>query len=346
MITTAELSKILGISRGTISRVLNNNPNVNEKTRQTVLNALKEYNYSPNHAARSLIMKRQLKIGVVVFSKPRFFWEQIRRGVDEAAASLTHTGLQVDFFSTDINRPEEQIETVNRLLEEGYDAIALAPNDPGVMGDVIDKTIRQGIPVLLFNVDMPNSNRLCYVGSDYFQSGKLAAEIIAKACPKEKSNVTVFTIRDMIMPLEQRITGFRTAIAEWENLTINHISCFRRTDDEVYTAACDLLRKGNTDAVFVNFDAVVEVAKAVTDLCLIGKVVVVGYDLNSTIANYIKTGAITATIFHDPFSQGFNAVSMLQKFLYDKQTPEKSFNYTKLEILMRYNVVYYLDSIQ
>ncbi|MEG1406861.1 MAG: LacI family DNA-binding transcriptional regulator, partial [Ruthenibacterium sp.] len=109
MITTAELSKILGISRGTISRVLNDNPNVNEKTRATILAALKEYGYSPNHAARSLIMRKHLKIGVIVFSKPYFFWEQIKRGVDDAAASYLYSGLQVDYFSTDIANPQEQI---------------------------------------------------------------------------------------------------------------------------------------------------------------------------------------------------------------------------------------------
>ncbi|MEG2842754.1 MAG: LacI family DNA-binding transcriptional regulator, partial [Ruthenibacterium sp.] len=223
MITTAELSKILGISRGTISRVLNDNPNVNEKTRATILAALKEYGYSPNHAARSLIMRKHLKIGVIVFSKPYFFWEQIKRGVDDAAASYLYSGLQVDYFSTDIANPQEQIETMQHLIEQEYDAIALAPNDPSIMGGVIEQAIALGIPVLLFNVDIPNSNRLCYVGSDYFQSGKLAAEILAKACNGKPSNIAVFTINDMILPMEQRIIGLRTAISEWSNLSISNI---------------------------------------------------------------------------------------------------------------------------
>ena len=62
--TTSEIAKRLGISRGTVSRVLNNHPNVKEETRQRVLDALAEYNYCPNEVARSLVMKQSFKIDV------------------------------------------------------------------------------------------------------------------------------------------------------------------------------------------------------------------------------------------------------------------------------------------
>lgn len=70
--TTSEIAKKLGISRGTVSRVLNNHPNVKPETRQKVLDALKELNYTPNETARSLVMKKEFHIAVIVFSQPSF----------------------------------------------------------------------------------------------------------------------------------------------------------------------------------------------------------------------------------------------------------------------------------
>ena len=71
--TTSEIAKKLGISRGTVSRVLNNHPNVKPETRKRVLEALKELNYIPNETARSLVMQKEFHIAVIVFSQPAFF---------------------------------------------------------------------------------------------------------------------------------------------------------------------------------------------------------------------------------------------------------------------------------
>ena len=55
MSTIKELSAITGVSKSTISRVINNDANVSEKTRRLVLDAIQETNYTPNIIARSMI---------------------------------------------------------------------------------------------------------------------------------------------------------------------------------------------------------------------------------------------------------------------------------------------------
>ena len=42
----------------------------------------------------------------------------------------------------------------------------------------------QGIPCITFNSDLPNSRRLCFVGQNYAQSGRIAAELLSKCVPK------------------------------------------------------------------------------------------------------------------------------------------------------------------
>ena len=54
MATCIEVAKKAGVSRQTVSRVINNSPNVTEETRRKVLQAIEELSYHPNMLARAL----------------------------------------------------------------------------------------------------------------------------------------------------------------------------------------------------------------------------------------------------------------------------------------------------
>jgi LacI family transcriptional regulator len=63
-----EIAKIVGVSRSTVSRVINNYSNVPEETREKVMKAIKEYNYQPNNSARVLAGKQTNTIGLFIVS--------------------------------------------------------------------------------------------------------------------------------------------------------------------------------------------------------------------------------------------------------------------------------------
>lgn len=341
--TTSEIAKRLGISRGTVSRVLNNNPNVKEETRNLVLTALKDYNYIPNEVARSLVMKRNYKIAVVVFSEPEFFWEQVEYGVTSAFNELKSQGVAVDYFVTNILNPREQLDLLKDLPDRGYDAIAVAPNDPHLLVELIDEISASGIPVLLVNVDIPTANRLCYVGCNYLQSGTLAAEILAKSL-NYSGQIAVLTLQDQVVTIEQRITGFRQELSNYRGINIELVSRFNRLAEGVYDEVCSILNKNpELNGFYVSFGALEQTAKAVVDMNLTGKVSVVGYDLSKNIYSYMKKGAITATICHEPFNQGYFAVKILHHYLKSGTTPVSSIMYTKLEAIFAANAKYYLN---
>lgn len=63
-----DIARLAGVSRSTVSRVINNYPNVPEKTREKVLKVIKKYNYEPNTSARILAGKANNTIGLFVIS--------------------------------------------------------------------------------------------------------------------------------------------------------------------------------------------------------------------------------------------------------------------------------------
>jgi len=60
-----DVARLAGVSHQTVSRVINDHPNVSEATRQRVLAAIVELGFRPNRAARSLVTGRTEVVGVV-----------------------------------------------------------------------------------------------------------------------------------------------------------------------------------------------------------------------------------------------------------------------------------------
>ena len=68
-ITSQEIAKIAKVSRSTVSRVINNYPNVPKETRERVLKVIREYDYHPNEIARALAGKASTEIGLFVLEQ-------------------------------------------------------------------------------------------------------------------------------------------------------------------------------------------------------------------------------------------------------------------------------------
>jgi DNA-binding LacI/PurR family transcriptional regulator len=67
-----DVAQVAGVSYGTVSRVLNNAPDVNAATRERVLRVIKEIGYRRNRTARALVTSRSTAIGILTDGSPRF----------------------------------------------------------------------------------------------------------------------------------------------------------------------------------------------------------------------------------------------------------------------------------
>ena len=82
MVTIKEIARLSGVSRGTVDRVLNNRGSVKPETAEKVMQVIKDVNYSPSRAGKTLaIKKKQLKFGFILFSSTSsnpFFLDVVR----------------------------------------------------------------------------------------------------------------------------------------------------------------------------------------------------------------------------------------------------------------------------
>ena len=92
-VTIDDVAKLAGVSYQTVSRVINNKPNVSIATRQRVQKVIDETGYRPSPIARSLATARTATIGLVVPDISNPYFSAIARGVEQVAYAHDYSVL-------------------------------------------------------------------------------------------------------------------------------------------------------------------------------------------------------------------------------------------------------------
>ena len=88
--TIKDIARLCGVSVSTVSRVLNDRPDVSEENRRRVLEVIESSNYIPNNTARDLVKTKSDAIGLVVRGVSNPFYTDIIRAVED---SITAEGF-------------------------------------------------------------------------------------------------------------------------------------------------------------------------------------------------------------------------------------------------------------
>jgi LacI family transcriptional regulator len=147
--TIIDLAARAGVSKSTVSRVLNDSPLVHVSTRDRVLAAVSELGFQINHAARSL---RTSRTGLIGFLVPVIsIFGLIVEALD---AELAVDGFSILLTSSRRRAPERDRENIEVLVGRGVDALVLAPsNDQSPDLAEFLATIRT--PVVLLDRELP-----------------------------------------------------------------------------------------------------------------------------------------------------------------------------------------------
>ncbi|MFH8294116.1 LacI family DNA-binding transcriptional regulator [Streptomyces sp. NPDC018059] len=120
-----DVARVAGVSKQTVSRVLNDHPAVRPATREAVRDAMRTLGYRPSRSARSLASGRTRTLGVLSFDAARYGPAAILTAVNAAALEA---GYLVSSIALDTADRETVVRAVNRLSGEGADGVlAIAP---------------------------------------------------------------------------------------------------------------------------------------------------------------------------------------------------------------------------
>jgi DNA-binding LacI/PurR family transcriptional regulator len=266
-----------GVSRATVSRVVNGSPRVSPHVRRDVEAAIERLGYVPNRAARSLVTRRSGSFGLVIteptsrlFSDP--FFPRVLRGI---SAELTARDLQLILLmpnsSADVRRTGDYLSAGH---VDGVVLVSLHAEDP-----LPTRLSSGGVPLVLVGRPQPGIEA-SYVDADNRQGARTAVEhLIAGG---RRAVATISGPLDMPVGID-RLAGYRDAVG----------AAFRSTDPTleatgdftqesgIKAMARLLTKRSDLDAVFVASDLMA--AGAMSALTAAGRrvpddVAIVGFD--------------------------------------------------------------------
>ncbi|MBR7834401.1 LacI family DNA-binding transcriptional regulator [Actinospica durhamensis] len=126
----ADVAQAAGVSHQTVSRVLNDHPNVKPATRDRVLAAIRELGYRPNVAARALVTRRTRTLGVVSFNTTLYGPASMLYGIEQAAKDLDYFVAVAALAALD---RRSVLDAVDRLRDQAVEGlIVIAPQTSAV----------------------------------------------------------------------------------------------------------------------------------------------------------------------------------------------------------------------
>ncbi|HSS95751.1 MAG TPA: LacI family DNA-binding transcriptional regulator [Terriglobales bacterium] len=164
-----DIAKDLGLSVITISKVLRNQPDVGDETRERVLARVKELDYQPNLAARSLVTGRTYLVGLVVPDLLHPFFAEIAKALSDV---LKASGYYLIISSSEED-PDMEEQEIKQLLARRLDILVIASCRPTV--DLFFRIEKQKTPYILIDRILPGLTAN-FVGVDDQAVGRLATK--------------------------------------------------------------------------------------------------------------------------------------------------------------------------
>jgi DNA-binding LacI/PurR family transcriptional regulator len=302
--TLMDVAKKSGVSHQTVSRVVNGNKNVSDKTRKKVFKFLEEMGYVRNQAARSLAIGKSSKIGVLGIETtlygPTIIFHDIQVEARKAGYSLV-IELIKDIDDSSVS------DGIQHLIKDGVDGIIVIT--PQANGSKNLESLKLKIPVVAH--EGKQTDYISIVTSNQFKGGLLATNHLISLGHK---NIGHLGGPLSFFDATERHRGWKAALTR-SGLPVARYLVGDWSAQSGYQLTFDLLQDSSMTAIFIANDAMALGAlKAISELGLKvpQSVSLVGYD-NAPETPYLVPGLTTVDQRFDLVAS--NSINQLIKFL-------------------------------
>ncbi|WP_102348719.1 LacI family DNA-binding transcriptional regulator [Bacillus sp. Marseille-P3661] len=202
-LTIIDIAKLANVSDSTVSRVLNNSPNVREKTRKKVLDIIRDSGFRPNAIARGLVTGKSKTIGFITEDIRNPYFADICRGLEDFAQS---NGMNVIVLNTDgiVEKELECIDILEEFNVEGIIFTSITINQSELL------KLKERFPIVLVNRYYEDVD-IDYVTVNNFKASYFATSHLIDY---KHTNIAYITSPLTSSATLQRIQGYKQALLD------------------------------------------------------------------------------------------------------------------------------------
>jgi ribose transport system substrate-binding protein len=242
------------------------------------------------------------------------YWASVERGALAAERQLGLPRGSVLYYAPEQDDPAAQILAVERFAAQKVRGIALAPSDSRALEYSIQRARDAGVWLVTFDTDAPDSRRLFFVGTPSQTIGRAAAGALLALLGERGGKVALgSTLLDAAAV--ERIAAFKDALAARPGGKLSVLDASNdRHDSSVALQAARTSIANNKDLVGAFGVYAYNGAawcRALKDAQATGKIVLIGFEVNTETAGCLKEGALGALLAPRPYDQGLQSVLAL-----------------------------------
>jgi len=254
------------------------------------------------------------RVGLVAKSLGNGFFDAVHKGADEAAKELD---AEVIFVGPTTPTAEGQIETLNSLIAQRVDAIALSANDPDALVPTLRKAMDRGIKVISYDSAVAQAGRMAHLAPSSDQLiGETVVALTAELAPqvdgKGQGKFAVVSATPTSTNQNSWLAEMRKALPQHPGLELVNVVYGDDVSDKSYREAVALIQQHPDLAVLVSISSVgiVASARAVEDQGMTGKIKVTGLGLPSELAGYVQKGVVPKFAIWNPIDLGYTSMQV------------------------------------
>jgi LacI family transcriptional regulator len=204
--TMKRVAAELGVSITTVSKVLNNQPDIGPATRARVLKKVEQLGYRPNAVARSLTLRRTNTLGIIIPDLMHSFFVEIVAGI-ESVVSARGYALLLCSSGEDAAKERKELET---LKQRQVDGLVFAAAHATGNADLLDQLVKAGRCVVMIDRDDHPDIRCHRVLTDDERVGWLATSHLLSLGHRAIAHIA----GPPIVHARRRERGYRQALRE------------------------------------------------------------------------------------------------------------------------------------
>ena len=325
-VTIQKIAELSGVSRGTVDRVLHGRPNVNPMIREKVVRAAEKLGYQPPVPSKSADC-RQAAILIPQWTDGHFN-RQIVSGIRKALRYIADPAFVLTEQPLRTMTMQELLRAMDEQIRSGVDGLIIrAENTPEVRA-AIEQAVQQGVTVITYDADVPDSGRLCHAGQDLVRAGAIAAGVMARLI-RPPEHVLIVTGNLRMEAHKGRVDGFCRRLLE---LGFSEDAYRVIETNEMPELTGELVAQ----ALQADYMACQPLSGCIAGIRKARRTTrphIVCNDLTPTAKRYLREGTVDFVIGQSFSQESFHAVLAMYQMLLRGVKPKRELYYTDLRLI-------------